>query len=414
MIQINKHTLDNGLRIVHSEDKTTQMIALNITYNVGARNENPEHTGFAHLFEHLMFGGSKNIPNYDVPAQMAGAENNAWTNNDVTNFYITLPYQNRETAFWLESDRMLSLDFNNKSLDIQKHVVIEEFKQRCLNEPYGNCEHFVRNLAYKVHPYKWPTIGKDFTHIEGATLEIVKDFFYNYYAPNNAILAVTGNISFEETIRLTEKWFGNIPQRNINKTELPTEPKQCGYRHEETIQNVPHDKIVMTFHMCDHLHPDFHTYDLMSDLLSNGQSSRLTQNLVRKKQIFTMADAYISGSIDPGLFTLTGKLCNETKLEDAEKSIWEEIEKIKQGEISEYELEKVKNRFESTTIFNNMNYLNLATNLALYENICDANLINTIVEKYRKTTKEDVIRVANETFTEENCSVLYYRKRATK
>ncbi|MBR6286444.1 MAG: insulinase family protein [Bacteroidaceae bacterium] len=410
MIEINKHTLNNGLRIVHSLDTSTQMIALNIAYGVGARNESPSHTGFAHLFEHLMFGGSANIPNYDVPAQMAGAENNAWTNNDITNFYITLPYQNRETAFWLESDRMLSLDFSQRSLDIQKNVVIEEFKQRCLNEPYGNCEHFVRKLAYKVHPYQWPTIGKEISHIEGATLELVKEFFYSYYAPNNAVLAVTGNISFEETIALAEKWFGNIPQRNINKNPLPVEPRQTEYRHAETTQNVPHDKIFMCFHMCDHLHPDFYTYDLMSDLLSNGQSSRLIQNLVRRRKLFTVADAYISGSIDPGLFTLTGKLYNEVTLEDSEEALWEEIEQLKSGNITEHEIDKVKNKFESTTIFSNMNYLNLAMNLALYEIISDAELINTVVDKYRVVTIDDIVRVANKTFTKENCSVLFYRK----
>lgn len=258
MIQVNRYTLANGLRIVHNEDDSTQMVALNLLYDVGARDEDPSHTGFAHLFEHLMFGGSLHIPDYDTPVQNAGGENNAWTNNDITNYYITLPHQNVETGFWLESDRMLSLDFSPKSLEVQRQVVIEEFKQRNLNQPYGDASHLLRELAYESHPYRWPTIGKEIAHIAQATLEEVKDFFFRFYAPNNAILAVTGHISFEETIRLAEKWFGPIPARNISPRQLPAEKPQTAVRRKTVERKVPVDAIYMAFHMSNRMHPDYY------------------------------------------------------------------------------------------------------------------------------------------------------------
>ena len=302
MIEINRHTLSNGLRIVHSEDNTTQMVALNILYDVGARDEDPEHTGFAHLFEHLMFGGSINVPDYDTPVQNAGGENNAWTNNDITNYYITLPRQNVETGFWLESDRMLSLDFNPRSLEVQRQVVIEEFKQRNLNQPYGDASHLLRALAYKVHPYRWPTIGKEISHIANATSEEVQAFFFRYYAPDNAILAVTGHITFEETVALAEKWFSPIPRRHVPRRSLPMEPMQTEERRLTVERNVPVDALYMAFHMCSRNHPDYYAFDMLSDLLSSGRSSRFVQHLVQDKQIFNSIDAYISGSIDNGLF----------------------------------------------------------------------------------------------------------------
>ena len=414
MITINRYTLSNGLRIVHTEDNTTQMVALNLAYNVGARDESPEHTGFAHLFEHLMFGGSINIPNYDAPVQLGGGENNAWTNNDMTNYYITLPHQNIETGFWLESDRMLSLDFNPKSLEVQRQVVIEEFKQRNLNQPYGDVGHLVRALAYKVHPYQWPTIGKEINHIENATLDEVKDFFFHYYAPNNAILAVTGHISFKETVALAEKWFGPIPRREIRNRQLPKEPVQTEIRRQEVTRNVPVDALYMVFHMPDRLHPDYYAYDMLSDILSNGRSSRFIQHLVIEKQIFHSVDAYISGSIDEGLFHITGKPAPGISLEDAEKTIWEELEAIIVDDIQEKELEKVKNRYESEQIFNNLNYLNVATNLAFFELLDKAERINTEVDRYRAVTEEDIKRVAKSTFVKENCSVLYYKSQQNK
>ena len=409
MITVNRHTLDNGLRIVHSEDKNTQMVALNVLYNVGARDEHPDHTGFAHLFEHLMFGGSVNIPDYDAYVQSAGGENNAWTNNDITNYYITLPRQNVETGFWLESDRMLSLDFNEKSLEVQRHVVIEEFKQRNLNQPYGDVGHLVRGLVYQKHPYRWPTIGLEPTHIENATLDEVKDFFFRFYAPNNTILAVTGNISFEDTVALAEKWFGPIPRRDVKPRSLPVEPQQTEERRLTVERNVPVDALHLVFHKCDRLHPDYYVFDMLSDLLSAGRSSRLIQHLVVDCQVFGSIDAYISGSIDAGMFYVVGKLAPGITLEEAEAAVWQELEAMKTEDIAEEELEKVKNRYESEQIFSNINYLNVATNLAFFELIGQAEDINHEVEKYRAVTAQRIKEVAQRTFVRENCSVLYYK-----
>ena len=409
MININRKILDNGLRIVHSEDKSTRMVAINVLYDVGARDEHPEHTGFAHLFEHLMFGGSIHIPDYDTHVQNAGGENNAWTNNDITNYYITLPKQNVETGFWLESDRMLSLDFSEKSLEVQRHVVIEEFKQRNLNQPYGDVGHLVRGLAYQTHPYQWPTIGKEPAHIENATLDEVKDFFFRFYAPNNAILSVTGNISFEDTVALAEKWFGPIPRRDVQPRNLPKELQQTEERRLVVERNVPVDALYMAFHKCDRKHSDYHTFDLMSDILCNGRSSRLIQHLVQQKQVFSSIDAYISGSIDEGLIQIGGKPAPGVSLEEAEAAVWQELEAMKTERIDETELEKVKNRYESEQIFSNINYLNVATNLAFFELIGQAEDINHEVEKYRAVTAEHIMEVSKQTFVKENCSVLYYK-----
>lgn len=409
MIQVNRYTLANGLRIVHNEDDSTQMVALNLLYDVGARDEDPSHTGFAHLFEHLMFGGSLHIPDYDTPVQNAGGENNAWTNNDITNYYITLPYQNVETGFWLESDRMLSLDFSPKSLEIQRQVVIEEFKQRNLNQPYGDASHLLRELAYEAHPYRWPTIGKEIAHIAQATLEEVKDFFFRFYAPNNAILAVTGHISFEETVRLAEKWFGPIPARNISPRQLPAEKPQTAVRRKTVERKVPVDAIYMAFHMSNRMHPDYYVYDMITDILSNGRSSRFIQSLVQEQKLFTSIDAYISGSLDEGLLHITGKPVEGVSLEQAEEAIWKELEKMKTVPVSEQELEKVKNRYESEQIFNNINYLNVATNLAFFELTGKAEDINEEVGKYRAVTAEQIQATSARCFVPENCSILYYK-----
>ena len=409
MLQINRHILSNGLRLVHSQDASTQMVALNVLYNVGARDENPEHTGFAHLFEHLMFGGSVNIPDYDAPLQLAGGENNAWTNNDITNYYLTVPRQNVETGFWLESDRMLSLDFSERSLEVQRGVVMEEFKQRCLNQPYGDVGHLLRPLAYRVHPYQWPTIGKELSHIANATLEEVKDFFFRFYAPNNAVLAVTGNISFEETVSLTEKWFGSIPRREVPLRQLPKEPVQTGERRQVVERNVPLDSLFMAYHMCDRLNADYYAFDILSDILSNGRSSRLNQHLVQEKQWFSSIDAYISGTIDAGLFHISGKPAAGVSLEEAEAAVREELNELQTALVQEHELEKVKNKFESTQIFGNINYLNVATNLAWFELNGQAEDMEKEVERYRAVTADRLKAVAQTAFREENGVVLYYK-----
>lgn len=408
-MKINKYTLPNGLRLVHCLDTSTQMVALNVLYDVGARDEHPEHTGFAHLFEHLMFGGSMHIPDYDGPLQMAGGESNAWTNNDITNYWLTLPKQNAELGFWLESDRMLSLEFSPKSLEVQRSVVMEEFKQRCLNQPYGDVSHFLRPLAYRVHPYQWPTIGKDLSHIAEATMEQVKAFFFRYYAPNNAILVVAGNISWEDTLSLTEKWFASIPRREVPTRTLPQEPEQTAMRRLEVERDVPVDALYMAFHMDARDGKNFYACDILTDLLSNGQSSRLNQHLVQERKIFSNIDAYISASRDAGLLYVSGKPAKGISLKQAEEAVWEQLQILSEELVGEHELEKVKNKFESTQIFNNLSYLNVATNLAWYELIGKAEDIDTEVDRYRAVTTEQLRTVASQVFSKPNASILYYK-----
>ena len=410
MIRINKYCLPNGLRLIHHQDKETQMVALNLLYDVGSKDENPNRTGFAHLFEHLMFGGSVNIPDFDTPLQKAGGENNAWTSNDITNYYSVVPRQNVETAFWLESDRMLGLDFSEKSLSVQKQVVIEEFKQRNLNQPYGDIPLLIRPLAYKVHPYRWPTIGKRVEHIEQVKLEDVKSFFYKHYAPNNAILAVTGNISFEETVDLTEKWFGPIERRDIELRNLPIEPVQESARFQEVSRSVPLDSITKVYHMCRRMDKEYHCFDLLSDILSNGRSSRLFQRLVMDRKLFADIDASITGDIDAGLFMIKGKVNKGVSLEDADRAIVEELRRLGENEVSSYELQKVVNKFESNDLFSNINYLNKATNLAYYELLDKAENIDSEIEKYKGVTSRMLKEVAERAFVEENSSTLYYRE----
>ena len=412
MEHINRLTLENGLRLVHHEDTSTQMVALNIVYDVGARDEHPDHTGFAHLFEHLMFGGSCHIPDYDTPLQLAGGENNAWTNNDITNYYLTVPKANVETGFWLESDRMLGLDFSERSLEVQRGVVMEEFKQRCLNQPYGDMGHLLRPLAYKAHPYRWPTIGKELSHIAQATLDEVRTFFYRHYAPNNAVLAVTGNISWPETVRLTRKWFGDIPRREIPVRQLPEEPEQTEERRLTVERPVPVDALFMAFHMCRRDEPDYYAFDILSDLLANGRSSRLNQRLVQERKLFSNIDAYISGSRDAGLLHISGRPSAGISLEEAEDAVWAELDLLRHEAVDERELEKVKNKFESTYIFGNINYLNVATNLAWFELTGCAEDINREVPNYRAVSVGRLHEVSYQAFRRENGSVLQYRRQS--
>lgn len=397
------------MRLVHSEDRSTQMVALNILYDVGARDEEEDHTGFAHLFEHLMFGGSVNIPDYDAPVQLAGGENNAWTNNDSTNYYLTIPRQNAEIGFWLESDRMLGLDFNTRSLEVQRQVVMEEFKQRNLNQPYGDLDHLLRPLAYTVHPYRWPTIGKELAHVANASLWEVEKFYNRFYAPNNAVLAVTGNLSFEKAIRLAEKWFGPIPRRQVAERALPQEPVQKAERRLTVERPVPIDTLYMAFHTSARMHPDFYAYDIVSDVLSNGRSSRFMQHLVNEKKVFTSIDAYITGSVDPGLFHISGKVAEGITLEEAEEAVWEELRQLKEELVPEEELTKVKNKFEATEIFGNMSYLNLGTNLAFFELMGGANLINEEVNHYQAVSALQLQSIVRRAFDRSNCSIIHYK-----
>jgi zinc protease len=381
---------------------------MNIMYDVGARDEDPAQTGFAHLFEHLMFGGSVNIPNYDEPLQMAGGENNAYTTNDLTNYYIQLPAENLETAFWLESDRMLSLAFSDKSLEVQRKVVVEEFKEHYLTKPYGDVWHKMRELAYKSHPYRWMTIGKELSHIENAKLEDVKNFFFKYYRPVNAVMVVAGNVTVEKVKQLAEKWFADIPAGEKYKRNLPQEPEQKEERKQEVKANVPLDALYKTWHMPSRLDRRYYIIELLSDILSGGGSSRLYQSLVKEKQLFSNIECYHFGSTDNGLLAIEGKLVKGVKMEDAEKAIETELDKMKNELVAEAELQKVKNKTESMIAFEDMGVMNRANSLAYYELLGDASWMNFELEKYGSVTTEDILQESRAIFRKENSNTLYY------
>ena len=408
MIQFEKFALANGLRVIVHQDTSTPMAVMNIMYDVGARDENQERTGFAHLFEHLMFGGSINIPNYDEPLQMAGGENNAYTTNDLTNYYIQLPTENLETAFWLESDRMLSLAFSEKSLDVQRKVVCEEFKEHYLTKPYGDVWHKLRELAYKVHPYRWMTIGKELSHVENAKLEDVKNFFFKYYRPVNAILVVAGNVTVEKVKELAEKWFGEIPPGEKYRRNLPQEPEQTEERKIEIKADVPLDALYKCWHIYPRMDRRYYITDLITDIMSGGGSSRLYQSLVKEKKLFSNIECYHFGSTDSGVLAIEGKLIKGIKMDDAEKAIEEELDKMKNEPVSETELQKVKNKTESMIAFEDMSLINRANSLAYYELLGDASWMNFELEKYGSVTSEDILQESRKIFRDTNCSTLYY------
>lgn len=411
MLQFERFTLENGLKVLVHKDDTTPMVAVNILYDVGARDENPERTGFAHLFEHLMFGGSKNIPEYDEPLQMAGGENNAYTTNDLTNYYLQLPVQNIETAFWLESDRMNELAFGEKSLDVQRKVVCEEFKENYINKPYGNAWEHMRSLAYTTHPYQWMTIGKELKHIEEAELQDVKNFFYKHYRPSNAILCVAGNVETAQVKALAEKWFGNIPAGERYERQLPVEPKQTEARFKEVEANVPLDALYKAWHIEGRLAPSYYAADLITEILSNGVSSRLYQKLVKEQQIFSNINCYHMGSIDPGLLVVDGKIVEGRTLEEANAAVEEEIQKLVDNGVTEEELKKAKNKIEAMITFEDMGLLSRANNLAFYELLGDANMINEEWDKYNAVTAEYLQETAKIIFRKENSNTLFYRKK---
>ncbi len=409
MIQYDKFTLENGLRVIVHEDHSTPMAAINILYDVGARDEEEKRTGFAHLFEHLMFGGSVNIPNYDAPLQRVGGENNAFTSNDITNYYITLPAVNLETGFWLESDRMLSLAFTPHSLEVQRQVVIEEFKQRYLNQPYGDVWLELRPAIFKKHPYKWATIGKEIKHIEEATLDEVKAFFKRFYHPGNAIMSVTGNVKPDQVKKLAEKWFGPIPPRVKEERNLPAEPPQTEMRVLELQRDVPVDTLYMAWRMGSRSSEDYIVADLLTDILSNGISSRFQQSLIRDKGLFSEVNAYITGDLDPGLFIISGKLMEGVSMETAEEAIRVELNRVIHHTVSLRELQKVKNKMESMRRFSDINILNKAMGLVFYELLGNVDLINTEVDKYLETSVQDLQHFAQKTLRDEQLTILYYR-----
>jgi len=412
MIEFDKFTLDNGLRVIVHTDVSSPLVCMNILYDVGAKDENEEQTGFAHLFEHLMFGGSVNIPSYDSPLQEVGGENNAFTNNDVTNYYLTLPAANIETGFWLESDRMLSLAFSEKSLEVQRNVVIEEFKQRYLNQPYGDEWLLLRPLAYKVHPYRWATIGKEIKHIEYAQMDDVKSFFKRFYHPANAILVVTGNVKTAVVKLLAKKWFGPIPSGEKVLRNLPKEPKQKTARYETVYRDVPADSINKVYHMPGRMDKSYHAIDLLSDILGRGHSARLYQALVKDKPLFSEISAHLMGSFDPGLLVINGRLNEGVDHKLADKAIELVLKQLSNEVLPEQEVQKVKNKAESTHVFGELGIMNKAMNLAFAELLDEANMVNKEIDLIQAVTAADIHKAAKDILRPENCTTIYYLKKA--
>ena len=408
MIQFEKFQLDNGLKVLVHQDTSTPMAVVNVLYNVGAKDEDPAKTGFAHLFEHLMFGGSVNIPVYDEPLQRAGGENNAYTTNDLTNYYCQIPAENIETAFWLESDRMLSLAFSKKSLEVQRKVVCEEFKEHYINKPYGDAWHKMRSLAYTQHPYRWMTIGASLAHVEDATMEDVKDFFFQFYRPNNAILVVTGNVETEQVKQLAKKWFGPIEAGKAYVRNLPKEPLQEKTRSMDVRADVPLDMLMMTWHMGGRFDEGYHATDLITEVLGGGTSARLYEQLIKVKQIFSSIDCYHFGTVDPGLLVIEGKLVKGISMAVAEKAVLEEIEKIKNEILDAKEVQKVINKTESVICFEDMSIMNRAHSLAYYELLGDADLMNKALGMYQRVTPTMIQHTAQQIFQENNRNTLYY------
>jgi zinc protease len=409
VISFSSFTLANGLRVFVHEDPTVQIAVMNILYDVGSRDEDPNKTGFAHLFEHLMFGGSKNIPSYDEPLQLVGGENNAFTSTDITNYYLTVPAANIETGFWLESDRMLSLSFDSNALEVQRKVVIEEFKQRYLNQPYGDVWLKLRPLAYDVHPYKWATIGKEIAHIENATLDDVRNFFFTHYLPSNAIMVVAGNVKHDQIRQLSEKWFGPIPGGKKPTRKLPKEPAQVQKKTLTVESKVPADAIYKQYHMPGRFHKDYYAIDLMSDILSRGHSSRLYNELVKEKEILTAVSAFNMGSIDPGLVIISGRLKKGVTMAQAEEEIDKVTRKLVEEGATADELEKVKNQAEATVEFGEVEVINRAMNLAFASLGGDPNLVNRELDQIRAVTLDDIARVSKQIIRDDNASVMYYK-----
>lgn len=411
MIDYTQHTLANGLRVIVNRDRQSKLAAVNLLYGVGARNEDPDRTGFAHLFEHLMFRGTRRIPNFDLPVQMASGDNNAFTNNDYTDFYITLPTGNIETALWLESDRMEGLDITPEKLRTEQKVVIEEYRQRYLNQPYGDQTLLLRALAYERHPYRWAAIGRTPDHIAGATLEEVRAFYRRYYRPANAILSISADMDEQRMIALAERWFSGLEARTAEQAEIPAEPEQTAPRRQEVERDVPATTVTVAYHMGARRSPDFYTADAVSDLLSGGDSSRLYRELVRTQRLLTSVNAYITGDIDPGLFIFTGQLADGVEPEAVEEAFAREIDRLQEGGVSEYELEKVRNKFEANTLFGELNIMNKAMNLGFYAMLGDLELVNGELARYRAVGEEEIRSFCRRTFRPENSSTLIYRAR---
>jgi zinc protease len=408
MIEFERHTLSNGLKVIAHYDDSTPMVTTNLLYDAGSRDEDPEATGFAHLFEHLMFEGTENVPVFDTPVMLAGGENNAFTNNDITNYYITLPANNLEIALWLESDRMVSLDLSESRLATQKSVVTEEFRQRYLNQPYGDIFLLLRPLAYKVHPYLWAAIGKDISHIDKADSKRIRQFYHRHYAPSSAILSVAGAVKPDDVFRMAEKWFGDIPSSEKISRVLPEEPQQKERREITVYRDVPAAQLIMAFHTGGRESRDFYILDLLTDILSGCDSGRFPSLLVRKKELFSDADIYLSGEIDPGLVIFSGRVKNGTDIKKAEAAVIHELNRLASEPVTAAELEKARNRYESLRLMSYLSAANKAFSLAFHELLGDADGINTEIARYMSVTAPEIIDSSVRTFTPDNCSVIHY------
>jgi zinc protease len=410
MVEYEKFSLQNGLKVILHNDDSSPMVAINIIYKVGSVHEDPDRTGFAHLFEHLMFGGTKNVKNFDTPVQKAGGENNAFTNNDFTNYYEVLPKENLEVALWLEVDRMKNLDITQRTLNTQKKVVIEEFKETCLNEPYGDMWHILGEMLYPDHPYNWPVIGKEYSHIKKANLDDVQNFFNTYYTPQNSILSICGSIDVMKTKALVERYFGEVQSlpsvERISKYISQAEP----VIYKEVKAEVPSNAIILAYRMCDRYHPDYYAIDLVSDILSTGRSSRFYQKLVKEKQLFANIDAYITGTTDDGAFIIDGKVMDGVSIDIAKEAIMLELSIIMTERMDENELRKIKNKAESNLVFSETSILSKAMSLGYYEYLGDIDLINTESDLYEKITTDDILRVSTSLFDPKNKRTLVYLK----
>ncbi|HNE28407.1 MAG TPA: pitrilysin family protein [Saprospiraceae bacterium] len=408
MVHFSREILPNGLRVLVHEDRSTPLVAVNVLYYVGSRDEQPDKTGFAHLFEHLMFAGSKHIKDFDDPLQRAGGENNAYTTNDYTTFYEILPRENLETALWLESDRMLALNIGKRPFEVQRKVVVEEFKETCLNEPYGDAWHHLSELMFHTHPYRWPVIGLTPEHLENATLDDVRDFYRHWYCPNNAVISIAGNVDVQQTFRLVDKWFGNIPAGPASVRSLPAEPPATAPQRREVRAQVPVPAVYLAFRTASRLDPEFYTADLLADVLAQGQSSRLYRRLLKERRLFSTIDAYVTGNIDPGLFVIEGRPAEGVSPETALEAIWAELELLRREEIDARELAKIQHRFESTVVFSETSVLNKAQNLGFYEILNGAEWMNDEVNTYLAIRPDALRQTAEKLFVPENSGTLIY------
>ena len=408
MINYKRYQLANGLRVLLQEDPSSPMLTLCMNYEVGSKDELPGRSGFAHLFEHLMFAGSQHAPNFDQLIQLAGGENNAFTNQDMTVFYDILPYQNLDLGLWLEADRMQNLCIEPQPLQKEKRVVVEEFKESCLEEPYGDLWHILGDLAFEEHPYKRPVIGESFEHIEAASLDEVREFYDNYYCPNNAVLSISGNIKAEEVLERVEHWFGHIPRGPVKRPAYAAEPPQLVARKKVHRANVTDAALYIAFPAAARLETAYYLEDLLSDILGLSDSSLLVRQLVKQQKLFSELDVYITGTVEAGLFVIEGKLQDGVGIEEAEQAVWAALEEFKAQPISEEQLQKLQNNTEHNLLFGEIRPFQKALSLGYYELLGQAQLINEEADYYQQITAKQLQLQAQFLFQKEKASVLYY------